>query len=42
MELFPNLDPNNLVIFYIVATEKSLTAAAEDVVFNSAGDNLPH
>jgi DNA-binding transcriptional LysR family regulator len=29
MEAFPNLDPNNLVIFYYVATEKSLTSAAE-------------
>lgn len=29
MAAFPNLDPNNLVIFYIVVTEKSLTSAAE-------------
>jgi DNA-binding transcriptional LysR family regulator len=29
MPTFPNLDPNNLVVFYIVATEKSLTSAAE-------------
>ena len=29
MEEFTNLDPNNLVIFYFVATEKSLTAAAD-------------
>jgi DNA-binding transcriptional LysR family regulator len=29
METFPNLDADNLVIFYVVATEKSLTAAAE-------------
>ena len=29
METFPNLDADNLVVFYVVATEKSLTAAAE-------------
>jgi LysR family transcriptional regulator, transcriptional activator of the cysJI operon len=29
METIPNLDADNLVIFYVVATEKSLTAAAE-------------
>jgi LysR family transcriptional regulator, transcriptional activator of the cysJI operon len=29
MEVFTNLDPNNLVIFYYVATEKSLTSAAD-------------
>jgi DNA-binding transcriptional LysR family regulator len=29
METFPNLDPNNLVIFYVVVIEKSLTSAAE-------------
>jgi DNA-binding transcriptional LysR family regulator len=29
MASFPNLDPNNLIVFYIVATEKSLTSAAE-------------
>jgi DNA-binding transcriptional LysR family regulator len=29
METFPNLDADNLIIFYVVATEKSLTAAAE-------------
>ena len=29
MTTFPNLDPNNLVIFYIVVTEGSLTSAAE-------------
>jgi LysR family transcriptional regulator, transcriptional activator of the cysJI operon len=29
METFPNLDPNNLVIFYVVVSEKSLTSAAE-------------
>jgi DNA-binding transcriptional LysR family regulator len=29
MEVFPNLDPNNLVIFYVVVNEKSLTSAAE-------------
>lgn len=29
MESFTNLDPSNLVIFYYVATEKSLTSAAE-------------
>jgi LysR family transcriptional regulator, transcriptional activator of the cysJI operon len=29
METFPNLDPNNLVIFYVVVNEKSLTSAAE-------------
>jgi LysR family transcriptional regulator, transcriptional activator of the cysJI operon len=28
MEKFPNLDPNNLVIFYVVVTQKSLTSAA--------------
>jgi len=29
METFPSLDADNLVVFYVVATEKSLTAAAE-------------
>jgi LysR family transcriptional regulator, transcriptional activator of the cysJI operon len=29
MEDFTNLDPNNLVVFYFVVTEKSLTSAAE-------------
>jgi len=29
METVPNLDPNNLVVFYVVAVEKSLTSAAE-------------
>ncbi|HSW58031.1 MAG TPA: LysR family transcriptional regulator [Dehalococcoidales bacterium] len=29
METFPNLDADNLVIFYVVVTEKSMTAAAE-------------
>jgi LysR family transcriptional regulator, transcriptional activator of the cysJI operon len=29
MEALPNLDPNNLVIFYVVVSEKSLTSAAE-------------
>jgi LysR family transcriptional regulator, transcriptional activator of the cysJI operon len=29
MDSFPNLDPNNLVIFYVVVNEKSLTSAAE-------------
>ncbi|MBN1189969.1 MAG: LysR family transcriptional regulator [Dehalococcoidales bacterium] len=29
METLPNLDPNNLVIFYVVVNEKSLTSAAE-------------
>ncbi len=29
METFPNLDADNLVVFYVVATEKTLTAAAE-------------
>lgn len=29
MENFPNLDPTNLVVFYVVVTEKSLTSAAE-------------
>jgi LysR family transcriptional regulator, transcriptional activator of the cysJI operon len=29
VEAFPNLDPNNLIIFYYVAKERSLTAAAE-------------
>ncbi len=29
MDTFPNLDPNNLVIFYVVVSEGSLTSAAE-------------
>jgi LysR family transcriptional regulator, transcriptional activator of the cysJI operon len=29
MENLPNLDPNNLVVFYVVVTEKSFTTAAE-------------
>jgi len=29
MPAIPNLDPNSLVVFYVVATEKSLTSAAE-------------
>jgi DNA-binding transcriptional LysR family regulator len=29
MENFPSLDADNLVVFYVVASEKSLTAAAE-------------
>jgi len=29
MDYFPNLDPYNLVIFYVVVTEKSFTSAAE-------------
>jgi len=32
METFPNLDADNLVVFYVVATEKSLTAAAEKLL----------
>jgi len=33
METLPNLDPRDLVIFYFVATEKSLTSAAEKLHF---------
>jgi DNA-binding transcriptional LysR family regulator len=29
LDTYPNLDPNNLVVFYVVATQKSLTSAAE-------------
>jgi len=31
MSSFPNIDPNKLIIFYYVATEKSLTSAAEEL-----------
>ncbi len=29
MEMIPNLDPNNMVIFYVVVTQNSLTSAAK-------------